>query len=698
MKGIDPVVRLAARLPRALWRHIDLFALLLLMLAVCNIGFITSGVPITRGDLNPLDESWQVDLIYKASQGVWSGRDFAFTYGPLWQSLASILPRAAGLSLGSIFKLFYLFPYWAAFVFMFLAARILLRACSAWKRAVFLIAMIVFWLPADARAGLALLSFTLHLRLVEDLPDSAYRLSFRAALATALLAACFLMAGDSGALSVAGLAAVLISYLFTHWRNRADLHKAIRFALHGAAWMLFWALLVNTWAGGPLRYQFWSWSFHMMSSYRWVMAAPMAPEAAFCLARTFAVCVAIFAAAWFTRDPESESLTMRPFFLVAVMLFSCVALQKGLVRSGWLHISHSLLPAISMSGAILVGYRNQRRPILPHLTLLTAVALTLLFSGPSGLFGWSGVVSRVFWTPSSFPSCPPGTRYVDQACLPRREYATFGLPSSYIETHSTAADSLVVYPYENLFGLLSRRRVSTGVLQNYAIGGKYLTDLQLSTLERERPQLGVYCADDLVSWPVDGISNFQRTAAVWFYLQSRYVTEKEYSSGVVILRRNETRHQDCSRTTRQVWRGPRVFQSANSPVLNIDPQIWRSAKPDFVRCRVRIQYPAWWMLTKPSSVSAVLQFAGGTAKTTRLLIEPNQLVDVWIYPFEEVNLKNYFRRDESEWRPDQSLRPVLTGIQLRTAPFDQISATPSWIRLDSIDAASLSLRNGQGSP
>ena len=92
---------------RRLAQHLDLIALVLMMLAVCNVGLVMSDTPSIRESLNTLDASWEVDMVYKASQGIWSGREFSFTYGPLWQWLGSLLPRIAGLSLGSIFKLLY---------------------------------------------------------------------------------------------------------------------------------------------------------------------------------------------------------------------------------------------------------------------------------------------------------------------------------------------------------------------------------------------------------------------------------------------------------------------------------------------------------------------------------------------------------------------------------------------------------------
>jgi hypothetical protein len=452
--------------------------------------------------------------------------------------------------------------------------------------------------------------------------------------------------------------------------------------------MALWVLVVNTWAAGPFNFQYWRWNAQMISAYRWLMASALAPGAAVRLAYTLAVCATIFAAAWFTRDPHSDRVTMRPLFLMAAALFCGAALQKGMVRSGWGHLSQCALPAISLSGAILVGYRNTIRESLSRITLLAAVALTVFFSGPANLFAWEGVAHRVFWKAPPYPACPPGTYYLDQACFLRREYATFGIPSQYIRNHSMPNDAIVVYPYENLFGMISGRRVSAGVLQNYAIGGQSLTNLQISTIERERPPLGVYCADDIVSWPVDGISNFQRTAPVWLYLQNHYMAEAEPVSGVTILRRDDARAANSHIAVHELWRasGPN-----GQPLAEIDPARWAAYRSDFLRLKVRVEYSPLWKIAKPSSLLAVVQLSDGTSKTSRLAIEPDRMGEIWIYPWQELNLKRYFQADPRNWRPTGQDLPAVRSVQLHAERFDPLSVTPSSIDLAAIDGIELGL-------
>ena len=684
-KGAHDLRTAFAASARAFGRNVDFIALLLMMAAVCNFGLSLSDQPIPRDSLNPVDESWEADLVFKASQGQWSGRDFVFTYGPLWQFLASLLPRAAGLSAGSVFKLLYLFSHWFSFLLSFLVARVLLSRSEGWRRAVFLIALVVFWLPIDVRIVFAVFCFAVFVRLVDPLPPHGGVL-IRSAAVSFLVIASFLLAMDAGFLSAAALAITLFCNLILKWRT-PERAQTLRLVAGAGGCLAVWMVLVNAWASSPFDFRFWLWNAQMTSTYRWLMAQGMTPEIARRMALTAGGCAIIFAGAWFTRDEKSETVIGRPLFLMAAALFGSVALQKGLVRSGWGQVSHGLFPAVVFSGLILIGYRKRGRPYVSTIGVLMAVALTVAFSGPNLLFRFGGAVDRVLWTAPSHPYCPPGTYYLDQVCFQQPEYATFGRPARYVSAHSSPADAIVVYPFQNLFGLLSRRRVSAGVLQNYAIGGDYLTALQISTIERERPAVGVYCVDNLVSWPVDGISNFQRTAPVWLYLQSHYVAEAEPAPGVMVLRRDEKRAQQVHQTIHPLWRG-----DASAGSVAVDQSRWMKGT-DFLRVKIRTDYSPLWKLAKASAVTITLELADGSSKAARVAVEPDRLADVWIYPWDEVNLRSYFHADAGHWKEPGVPMPAVRSLTVRTVPHDPLSVRPRLVEVESLEGIELRLKS-----
>ena len=117
--------------------------------------------------LNLIDGSWLLDTSYKASTGVWFGRDVAFTYGPLYQWLSSAPSRWIGLSVGSVFATWYTLPFLTIILATFATARLLMPDAAPWRRTLFVLLAVVFWSPPDVRISVVLLAFAIFLRLTQ---------------------------------------------------------------------------------------------------------------------------------------------------------------------------------------------------------------------------------------------------------------------------------------------------------------------------------------------------------------------------------------------------------------------------------------------------------------------------------------------------------------------------------------------------
>src|SRR5205807_8963273 len=127
-----------------------------------------------------------------------------------------------------------------------------------------------------------------------------------------------------------------------------------------------------------------------------------------------------------------------------------------------------------------------------------------------------------------FRPCPSGKYEWDGACLMRRaDYERLRTVSEYVAMHTEADDAVIVFPYENIYADEARRRVAGNVLQNYIVAGNSLTTLQLQGFERDRPNIGIYSADTISSWGIDGVPNLTRTPDLWLYLQRHYHSETE---------------------------------------------------------------------------------------------------------------------------------------------------------------------------
>ena len=95
-----------------------------------------------------IDDNWHLDAAFKASRGIWIGRDVAFTHGPLFQWLSSVPGRSMGVSMGSIYPTWNTVPMWCAVLFAFFTLRLLLPEQPPWKRFLLLLLLCIFWGPS----------------------------------------------------------------------------------------------------------------------------------------------------------------------------------------------------------------------------------------------------------------------------------------------------------------------------------------------------------------------------------------------------------------------------------------------------------------------------------------------------------------------------------------------------------------------
>jgi hypothetical protein len=115
---------------------------------------------------------------------------------------------------------------------------------------------------------------------------------------------------------------------------------------------------------------------------------------------------------------------------------------------------------------------------------------------------------------------------------------------------------------------------------------------------------------------------------------------------------------------------------------------------DFLKLRLRVDYPLWWRLTKPASPSITIRHADGSEKTFRIALPPNTATDLWIYPWDESQLRNYFDSDEAAWRIGRPRAPV-SAVSLQFQRLDWLSATPERLRIYTVDAVRLRLNSSK---
>ncbi len=638
------------------------------------------------GELNLVDGSWIADLVYKAAHGIWLGRDVVFTYGPLYQWLVSAPSRWIGVSLGSIFATAQTLPYLFVVLAGFFIARLLLPEAEAWRRALFLLLFVVCWAPPDLRTSYCLLAFAIFLRLIDAAAVRGRAISPRAICAALICMIGFLISADTGLYTSAALVLRCAASMFV---RRLSASIVAKFLLLTTASVAGGVILVNAWMARPLDFSFWRASFAIASGYRWFEPSAMSKADKRLVLETLALGIVVFSVAWHWRRPGGP-WTRRPVFLLAGFLIAFVMMQSALVRCDRGHVLIGIAPMLVFCGAIALEELDARlwlQMAVPAVLLLG----TVLLARPQVQFLPRNIQSRLHQFASPVVTCPAGLQEFDHACLTPDQLRFFSTVSAYVGAHTTPGAPIVVFPYETAFGLISGREVAGGVLQSYLVNGDYLTHLAIAGLQKARPPLGLYFPDGALSVPIDSIPNFTRSPGLWFYLFEHYRGDLSPFPGAIGLFADDTRAAHLTLTEEPIARPlGQVRITRRSTSLELGPVHWPDAGVDFIKLRLRVRYPPWWLLRKPSKLALNVSFDDGSEQATEFLVPPNRTTDVWFYPWDGRELANYFSPDSTQWRLPR--RPVPTRLTLRVNPFDWVSVIPSSVEIQAAEAVRLDMR------
>ena len=150
---------------------------------------------------------------------------------------------------------------------------------------------------------------------------------------------------------------------------------------------------------------------------------------------------------------------------------------------------------------------------------------------------------------------------------------------------------------------------------------------------------------------MDFVPSFTRSPDVWFYLVRHYRSEGSPAAGVLGLVRDDSRDARLTLAGQTIANPPPPQPiTKRSTSLDLGEIRWPSAGADFVKLRLRVEYPPWWKLRKPSQLTLQMSFADGSEKSSRFVIEPNRTSDVWVYPWDDKEMGRYFAIDESARR------------------------------------------------
>jgi hypothetical protein len=684
----QPLARPTAR-GRVSWlgRHWDFLAVLLLILASLPVTWLAPRSLVVIAHPGTFDDHWVLDTPFKTSRGVWFGRDVAFPYGPLFQWLFSAPARAMGLSMAAIYTTYRTPLLWCTFLFGYLTLRLLLPEQPPWKRFLLLILLSVFWAPWDGRTALDILLFALFLRgwyAVGRQQINPVLLGCGAAL---LCAAAFLYSADTGVFAVAALLITLAGIVWEGWRESQlfRLYSVALLAFTGLSVPLVFA--INAAMSSLLDFRFWRTSLALVNIHRWNEPAAMSDAATTRLFVTLVVGSLIFVLGRLVPGDRVTSITARTGFLLSAFVFAFAAMQIGLVRSDPQHIVFALYPMMFFAGAVLFSFRSRA---FSALAVVVVVACSMLFGQPVAIFQPLSFRYRVAQMRRPLTECPSGFREFSGVCYPAGFDALLQSGIHFLQQHSEERDSVVLFPYQYIFGLASDRNVAGGVLQSFLASGPYLSQFDIAGYQRAAAPAGLYFPDGELSIAIDEVPNFTRTPEVWFWINRHYRSEQEVAPSVFGLLKDDSRAQRIALQplplTVAAQRHP---VRERSTVIDLGDPAWPIDGADFLRLGLTVRYGPLWKLRKPERLQLEITRADGSRDLQSFVVEPNVSSEVWFYPWNQTDLAHYFDADERRWRT--SPRPAVTHLRLLITPLDWVSQQAESVAIESAVAVRMSM-------
>ncbi|MBZ5614062.1 MAG: hypothetical protein LAO23_08655 [Acidobacteriia bacterium] len=333
------------------------------MLASIDPVWFSPRVPFVVHDTFLTDDSWHVDEVFKLSRGIWVGRDVAFTHGPIYQWLSSVPARLLVVSMGAIYATWDIVPVWCTFVILYLTLRLFLSEQPAWKRALVLFLMIVFWLvywEFSLQNAFPVLLFAIFLRGWYAVIEGHVKSYALGTLAALLSVVAFLIASDAGAYSAAAWVIATAAVCFEEGRNGRVAGRYI------VAWMayavsgLIFALAVNAAMGRTFDFRFWKENAQIVSVYRWATPTAMTHAGTVRLFGTLFAGATVFLFRAGTRSKGNRAITERTGFLLGGFALAAVMLQSALVRSDIGHVQSASLAMVLLTGTVLFSFQSAR--------------------------------------------------------------------------------------------------------------------------------------------------------------------------------------------------------------------------------------------------------------------------------------------------------------------------------------------------
>ncbi len=628
-------------------------------------------------DFDTLDGSWSYDLPLSLGRGELAGRDFVFTYGPLYQvvhGLGLVVPPG---DLASVLR-FHGVPEAVLVtggVWLTLAAT---AAPLGWRGGLFL-AWSWLWAPSllagasplirpsNALAGLKPMASLLIVGACARGLARPFRPAMAAAWALAA-PALTLYAFDLGLLTLASLAllAAAMAAVATFPARPALRGRSLRYGASALAGASLAVLLLMPWPAGRRDLRD-SWA--MVRGFRHAMALSFpedgAAGASMIAGALFLVLVGLVAAVRAGRPRDDDpTAAARWAGLVGMSLFGLLWLSTGLVLSDWVHIQRALVPALFVGACGLPG-------VLRGQGSRAAAALALTAWWPAA---WLG--------PEASPLALTDVTAYRLTAPTRLEWApaTLDLRNDKLRRAAVAlrqrpGNALYVWPFETIYADVAGRRNLCATVQTYAA----LTDgLERAVIDRLEANPGEPALVVAGSGTIVGIESLSRTPRIVRHLLEHYEQAGPRDPAFLVLRRRPGPPRRWNERPLPVIAGVLRPDDGRPWHLPLPANACRASDLLVLQLRVATGLPA--LGVKPGELDLTFTLSDGHRRTFRLPVpedgRPHAVLASACTIRDPLFLSIFHPR--RGWRSTERV----TSLELRWRPLDRLSRRPSLIRLE----------------
>jgi hypothetical protein len=691
IQGADGSTKVQRQVRKSVRQIIPLAVVLIGLLLATPPNIYTARQIIDPGE-DLLDTSWVISLPAQLMKGGVSGRDFIFTYGPLYQlihGLGAFLPPGG---LASILRFQWALEAWLVMLGAWFVLR-LTGAPLAWRTVAYLL-WACFWSQwflttgtgLKPLAGLFWLAACGHVLATTSSASKSRANTLKAVLTWALATPVLLLyAFDLGVMTFFGLMlsapALWLCLRSSHNENaRAARRLILRcFAAAFIALIALFALL--SLSKGWNRYLLDSWQ--LASGYAITLSFHIGRKSLLTLALTFCLTLMMMLATWlYLRRAYSQQGTLagtgKTLALFTMTSFCMFWLRSPLTRSDNSHVLVGLLPFLFVASCFLPCYLRARGLSVSWLAL--ALAFPLL-----------SVPYVVTGMPTPKTSIPPVHRWT----LARLEAITHlelkgaqlliehqSISEASAVAQSLPGEALYVWPYETMVNSLSGKTIVDRTLQSYAATTPGLERATINRLE-SMPGVPVMLFSDSIA--VDEVENLTRTPEIFRFLLERYEMTGTRGKEFLVLHRSDERKAEWREQGLSAAVAGSLTPGVGASSLKVNLSLEQGDEcraSDLLSMRLRIARTRMFGIRKPGELFITFFLSNGEQRTQKLVVPPDgepHSILASACTLRDPLFASIFAPHKS-WRSSERL----VALELRWARSDLLSAVPREVKLEGV--------------